>query len=90
MLSTSAVTNRSLSYGSIISRILRHFHVLLTEPVYVETKKLGKEIISEIGFHWRQGKWVNVKSSKNEEILVASDNDRMLNDVYSKDELPDF
>lgn len=43
MLSTAAVSNRSLTYGSIISKILRHFHVLLTEPVYVETKSwVGK------------------------------------------------
>ena len=51
MLSIPAVSNRSLPYGSIISKILLYFHVLLTKLVYVETKKLGREIISGIGFH---------------------------------------
>ena len=43
ILSTPAVSNQSLPYGSIISKILRHFDVPLIEPVYVETKKLGME-----------------------------------------------
>ena len=62
----------------------------MTKPVYVETKKLGREIISGIGFHWRQGKWIKVTSSKNEDTLVAPDDNRMLNDIYSEDELPNF
>ena len=90
MLSTPAVSDRSLPYGSTISKILRHFHVLLTKPVYVETKKMGREIISGIGFHWRQGKWIKVNSSKNEDTLIVLDDNRMLIDVYSEDELPDF
>ena len=90
MLSTLALSNRSLLYGSIISKILRHFHVHLTKPIYVETKKLGREIISGIGFYLRQGKWIKVTSSKNEDTLGAPDDNRMLNDVYSEDELPDF
>ena len=90
MLSTTVVSNRSLPYGSIISKILRYFHVSLTEPVFVETKKLGMEIISGIGFHLKQDKWVKVSSSKNEDTLVAPDDNHMLNDVYSEDELPDF
>ena len=60
----------------------------MTEPVYVETKKLGREIISGIGFHLRQGKWIKVTSSKNDDTFL--DDNRMLNDVYSEDELPDF
>ena len=90
MLSIPAVSNRSLPYGSIISKILWYFHVLLTKHVYVETQKLGREIISGIGFHWRQSKWIKVKFSKNEDTLVALEDDRMLNDIYSDDELPDF
>ena len=90
MLSTLVVSNKSLPYGSIISKILRHFHVPLTEPVYVETKKMGREIISRIGFHWRQGKCIKIKSSKNKDTLVAPDDNRTLNDVYSDDKLPDF
>ena len=45
MLSTPTVTNRSLPYGSIIIKILRHFHVPLTKPIYTEIRKLGKKII---------------------------------------------
>ena len=90
ILSTTAVSNRSLPYESIISKILRYFHIPLTEPVFVETKKLGREMISGIGFYLKQGKWVKVSSSKNEDILVAPDDNRMLNEVYSEDELLDF
>ena len=63
MLSTTVVFNMSFPYGSIISKILRHFHVPLTEPVYVETKKMGRKIILRISFQWRQGKWIKVTSS---------------------------
>ena len=90
MLSTPVVSNMSLPYGNIISKIFRYFYVPLTEPVYVETKKMGGEIISRIGFHWRQGKCIKIKSSKNKDTLVAPDDNCMLNDVYSKDKLPDF
>ena len=41
MLSTLRVSNRSLPFGSIITRILKHFRVPIVEPVYLETKKLG-------------------------------------------------
>ena len=51
---------------------------------------MGREIISGIGFHWRQGKLIKVKSFKNEDTLIAPDGDRMLNNIYSEDELPDF
>lgn len=44
-ISTPAVTNQSLPYGSIIIKILRHFHVLLAKAIYTEMRKLGKEII---------------------------------------------
>ena len=90
MLSTPAVTNRSLPYGSTITRILRYFHVPLIEPIFFETRKLSREIISAIGFFKKRGKWVKTQSSKNEDTLVAPEDDRMLNDVYSEDELPDF
>ena len=75
MLSTTIVTNRSLPYGSIITRILRYFHVPLTERVYVESHKFGREIISAIGFFKKRGKWVKTQSSKNEDTLVASEDD---------------
>ena len=58
MLSTPAVTNQSLPYGSIFTRILRYFKVPITKLVFVETQKLGREIISAIRFFKKCGKWV--------------------------------
>ena len=90
MLFTSAVNSRLLPYGSIITRILRHFRIPITEPVYDETKRLGREIILEIGFHKRNGEWVKTASSKNEDTLLASKDNSMLNDIYFADKLPNF
>ncbi|KAH9792871.1 hypothetical protein KPL71_004323 [Citrus sinensis] len=90
MLSTPKVTNQSLPYGSIITRILKFFRVPINKPVYLETRKLGREIISTIGFFKKRGKWEKTTSSKNEDTLLTPDDDCMLNDVYSEDELPDF
>lgn len=90
MLSTPTINNRLLPYGSVITRILRHFHIPITEHVYDESKRLGGEIILGIRFHKRNGEWVKVTSSKNENTLLASEDDHMLNDIYSADQLPDF
>ena len=65
MLSTPAVTNRSLPYGNMITRILRYFKVPITKYVFVETRKLGREIISAIGYFRKRRKWVKTQSSKN-------------------------
>ena len=90
MLSTLRVSNRSLPNDSIITRILKFFRVPITEPVYLETRKLGREIISVIKFFKKRGKSEKTISSKNEDTLLAPEDDRMLNDVYSEEELPDF
>ena len=90
MLSTPKVTNRSLPYGSIITWILRFFKVPITELVYNETRKLGREIMSAIRFFKKRRKWKKTTSSKNEDTLIAPEVDHMLNDVYSEDELLDF
>lgn len=90
MLSTPKVSNRSIPYGSIITRILNHFQVPIVELVFLETRKLGREIIYAIRFFKKRGKWEQTISSKNEDTLLAPEDDRMLNDVYSEDELPDF
>ncbi|KAH9697228.1 hypothetical protein KPL71_023524 [Citrus sinensis] len=90
MLSTPKVSNQSLPYGSIITRILKHFQVPIVELVFLETHKLEQESISAIGFFKKRGKWEKTTSSKNEDTLLAPEDDRMLNDVYSEDELPDF
>ena len=56
MLSTPKVFNRSLPYGSIITRILKFFRVPFTESVYLKTRKLGREIIFAIRFFKKCGK----------------------------------
>ena len=56
ILFTPVMNNRLLPYSSIITRILRHFRIPITEPVYDETKRLGDEIILEIDFHRRNGR----------------------------------
>ena len=50
LLSIPVVTNRSLPYGSIITRILRHFNLPLTELVYVDTRKLGRGSFLRLDF----------------------------------------
>lgn len=90
VLSTSTVTNRSFPYGSIITRILRHFQIPLTEPVFIKIRKLGKEIISGISFHSRHGECVKTPPSRNKDTLAAREDDRVFNDVYPEDQLPDL
>ncbi|KAH9751164.1 hypothetical protein KPL71_014169 [Citrus sinensis] len=77
-----------LDVGLLDSLIRRR--VPITEPVYLETRKLGREIISVIKFFKKRGKSEKTISSKNEDTLLAPEDDRMLNDVYSEDKLPDF
>ena len=50
MLSTPAVNHCLLPYGSINSKILRHFQVPLRDVVYKETKRIGLEGMTSIGF----------------------------------------
>lgn len=90
MLFTPAMSNRLLPYGSIITRILRHFRIPITKLIYDESKRLGSEIILGIGFHRSNGEWVKVTSSKNEDTLLAPEDDCILNDIYSANQLPDF
>lgn len=90
MLTTPTVTNRLLRYGSVISKNLRHLKVPLSESVYVETKKLGRQDITTIGFHKRNREWVKTTLSKNQDIFIAQEDDRVLNNVYLADQLLDF
>lgn len=65
MLTTSAVANRLLLYGSVTTKllpfgsvptkILRHFRVPLSDSVYVETKKLEGKVIKGRDFYRK--KW---------------------------------
>ena len=90
MLSTPSVNHHLLPYYSIISKILRHFKVPLRNACYIETKRIGPEAMTSIGFSRRNGKWIKTATSKNWDTLIAPEDDRMLNDVYSPDQLLDF
>ena len=90
MLSTPGVNHQFLPYGSIISKILRHFQVPFRDSVYVETKRIGKEGVMSIRFSRKNREWIKTFTSKNQHTLVAPKDDRMLNDVYPPDQLLDF
>ncbi|KAH9743958.1 hypothetical protein KPL70_003484 [Citrus sinensis] len=81
MLSTLVVNHRLLPYGSIISKILRHFEVPLRDVGYMETKRIGPEAMTSIRFSRRNSKWIKNSTSKNRDTLIAPEDDRMLNDV---------
>ena len=90
MLSTPAVNHRLLPYGSIITKILRRFEVPLLDTGHMETKQIGPEAMTSIGFSRKNGEWIKTSNSKNRDTLIALEDDRMLNDVYPPDKLPDF
>ncbi|KAH9769987.1 Integrase catalytic domain-containing protein [Citrus sinensis] len=90
MLSTPAVNHRLLPYGSIITKILQHFEVPLLDAGYTETRRIGLEAMTSIGFSRKNGQWIKTKNSKNRDTLIAPEDDWMLNDIYSPDQLPDF
>ena len=55
MLSTPAFNHRLLPYDNIISKILRHFQVPRWDTVYTETKRIGPEAMTSIGFSRKNG-----------------------------------
>ena len=90
MLSTPAINHCLLPYDSIITKILRHFEVPLLDTGYMETRRIGPEAMTSIGFSRMNGEWIKTKNSKNQDTLIAPEDDRMLNDVYPPDKLLDF
>ena len=90
MLSTPAVNHHLLPYGSIITKILRRFEVPLLDTTYMETRGIGPEAMTSIGFTRKNGEWIKTNNSKNRDTLIAPEDDRMLNDVYPPNKLPDF
>ena len=56
----------------------------------METRRIGPEAMTSIGFSRKNGEWIKTKNSKNRDTLIAPANDRMLNDVYPPDKLLDF
>lgn len=90
ILSTSKVSNILFFYRSIITRILQHFRVPPCELIYKEPTMLRKKAIITLGFHRRNGEWIQTTSIKNHDTLVVPKDDRVLNDVYSADHLTRF
>ena len=86
MLSTPTVNHRLLPYGSIITKILRHFEVPLLDAGYIKTRRIGPEAMTSIDFSRKNGQWIKTKNSKNRDTLIAPKDDRMLNDIYPPDE----
>ena len=58
MFSTPGISKQSLLFGSIITRIFKHFRVLITEPTFLNTKELGDEAIAKLAFVWVDDIWV--------------------------------
>lgn len=90
ILLTSLLNNRLLTYGGIITRILRKFHIPLQKFMFEVIKKLGKEAITVLGFHRQRRKRAKTSSAKNRDTLVAVKDDQILNDIFLADQLPDF
>ena len=90
ILNTPAVNHCLLLYASIISKILRCFGVPFRDAGYTETKWIGPEAMTSIGFSKRNGKLIKTSTSKNRDTMIASEDDRMLTDIYTLDQLPDF
>ena len=90
MLSTPVVNHRLFPYSNIISKILWHFQVPLRDAVFKETKRIGPEAMTSIGFSQKNGEWIKTSNSKNRDTFIAPEDHRMLNDVYHPDQLPNF
>ena len=46
--------------------------------------------MTSIGFSRKNGEWIKTSNAKNRDTLIAPEDDRMLNDIYRPDQLPDF
>ena len=79
MLSTYGDNHLLLAYGSLISKILRHFRVPIRDSIYVETKRIGKEGMTSIRFSQKNGEWIKTSTSKNQDTFVAPIENCMLN-----------
>ncbi|KAH9649211.1 hypothetical protein KPL70_025897 [Citrus sinensis] len=84
------VNHRLLPYGSIITKILRCFEMLLLDTGHMETRRIGPEAMTSIGFSRKNEEWIKTSNSKNRDTLIAPEDDRILNDIYPPDQLPDF
>lgn len=90
MLSTPNISFRSLSFSSIITCILNHFRVPISEPSHDEPRELGDEDIASLSFIWESGQWVKDQNLVNKPTKLAPFDDRIFNDVLPPDKLPDL
>ena len=65
MLSTPAVNHRLLPYGSIITKLLRHFEVPLLDTGYIKTRRISLEAMTSNDFSMKNEEWIKTKNSKN-------------------------
>lgn len=90
MLSTPGITNKSFSFGRIITRILKHFLVPITAPTFDDTKELRDDAIANLGFVWVDDTWVKNQRLKNKVTELAPLDHCIFNDVLSPDQLPNL
>ena len=62
----------------------------LLDTGHMETRRIGPEAMTSIDFSRKNGVWIKTSNSKNRDTLIAPEDDRMLNDIYPPDQLPDF
>ena len=58
MLSALGIASWYLPFGSIITRILKHFRVPITKPTFLSPKELEDEAIANLGFLWVEDQWI--------------------------------
>ncbi|KAH9769385.1 hypothetical protein KPL71_011979 [Citrus sinensis] len=63
---------RSLPYGHFITRILKYFSVPIQEPSCRPSKSIGDEVVSSLGFEWRNGTCVKVTDNKRQDPPVIA------------------
>ena len=82
MLSTQCVVKRSISYASIITRILKYFLVLITEPTFLNPRELGDEVIANLRFIWVENRWYKDWRYKLNVTEIAPTYHHFFNDVF--------
>lgn len=87
MLSILKISNCSLSFSSIITRILKHFYIPLDEPKTLGTKGLSDEAISNLRFIWEEDQWAKDCRYKDKVTYMALTDDHICNDILSPGKL---
>lgn len=90
MVSAPGIMSWYLPFGSIITRILKHFQVPITEPTFLSLKELKDEAIANLGFLWVEDQWIKEWRYKNKFTALAHLDHRIFNDVLPPDQLLDL